>query len=370
MTNTKVAILGAGLAGLNAARLLHRAGIDFILLEAGGRPGGRILSVDAAGAPAADGFDLGPSWFWPDRQRAIAGLVRELGLESFPQNAQGYVVFERMSREAPHRLSGLRDDQQSQRLAGGSAALVDALVKALPTDRLRYGAKVVAMTLTAGGVELSVRTGDVVKETLTAEQVIVALPPRLLAATIPLDPAPYDSVLHLWNSTPTWMAPHAKVFALYDRPFWREAGFSGTAQSLVGPMAEIHDATTCSGQAALFGFVGVGAGQRAAMGEEALKAACIQQFARIFGDDAANPRATLLKDWASDSLTATPADAAPTAHAAGQAREWIAGPWQARLAFAGSETSAIEAGFLSGAVEASVEAAKLVRQRLEGMLAG
>lgn len=370
MTHTKVAILGAGLAGLNAARLLHQAGIDFTLLEARRRPGGRILSVDATGEPATDGFDLGPSWFWPDRQRAIAALVQELGLESFPQNAQGDVVFERMSREAPHRLSGLRDDQQSQRIIGGSAALIDALVKALPSDRLRYEAKVVAMTLTAGGVELTVKTRDAVEETITAEQVIVALPPRLLAATIPLDPAPVDSVLHLWNNTPTWMAPHAKVFALYDRPFWRDAGFSGTAQSLVGPMAEIHDATTQSGQAALFGFVGVGAGQRAAMGEEALKAACIQQFARIFGTEAAHPLAVLLKDWAIDPLTATSADAAPTAHVASQAQDWIIGPWQTRLAFAGSETSAIEAGFLSGAVEASVEAAKSVKRRLQGGLAG
>lgn len=366
MTHTKVAILGAGIAGLNAARLVHQAGIDFILLEARGRPGGRILSVDATGEPAADGFDLGPSWFWPDRQLAMAALVRELGLESFPQNAQGDVVFERMSREAPHRLSGLRDDQQSQRLVGGSSALVDALVKELPTGRLRHGAKVVAMTLTAGGVDLTVQRGNAIEKTITAEQVIVALPPRLLAATIPLDPDPDESVLHLWNATPTWMAPHAKVFALYDRPFWREAGFSGTAQSLVGPMAEIHDATTRSGQAALFGFVGVGAGQRAAIGEEALKAACLQQFARIFGEEAAHPRAMLLKDWAVDPLTATPADAAPTAHAADQARDWITGPWQTRLAFAGSETSAIEAGFLSGAVEASVEAATRVRQRLEG----
>jgi monoamine oxidase len=250
------------------------------------------------------------------------------------------------------------------------AALVDALVQEIPFDRLHYEAKVVAMKLAEAGVELTVKRGNAVEEEVTAEQVIVALPPRLLAATIPLDPAPDERVLQLWNTMPTWMAPHAKFFALYDRPFWREAGFSGTAQSLVGPMAEIHDATTRSGQAALFGFVGVGAGQRAAMGEEALKAACLQQLARIFGDKAAHPRATLLKDWAADPLTATPADAAPTAHAGGHAREWISGPWQARLAFAGSETSAIEAGFLSGAVEASDEAAKVVRQRLEGVLAG
>lgn len=70
MTNTQVAIIGGGLAGLNAAPRLHRTGMGFLLLEARDWLGGRILIV----------------------------------------NAEGDVVFKRMSREAPHRLSGLRQD--------------------------------------------------------------------------------------------------------------------------------------------------------------------------------------------------------------------------------------------------------------------
>ena len=60
-----VLIIGGGLAGLTAARLLHHAGIGFQLLEARDRLGGRILSTDASGEVSDDGFDLGPSWFWP-----------------------------------------------------------------------------------------------------------------------------------------------------------------------------------------------------------------------------------------------------------------------------------------------------------------
>lgn len=362
MTSTKVAILGAGLAGLHAARRLQQAGVDFVLLEARNRPGGRILSVDEKGEPAADGFDVGPSWFWPDRQPSIAALVRELGLESFAQNATGDVAFERMSREPPHRLAGLRDDQQSQRIVGGSAALVDALVREIPRDRLNLDTQVVAMKMTETGVELTVKR-DAAEGILVAQQVIAAIPPRLLAATVQLNPAPDPEILHLWKSTPTWMAPHAKFFALYDRPFWREAGFSGTAQSLVGPLVEIHDATTRSGQAALFGFIGAGAGQRAALGEKALKAACLQQLERIFGPEARTPVATLLKDWAADPFTATPEDAAPTGHGASFGQDWISGPWARRLLLAGSETSHVEAGFLAGAVEAADRAVSVV---LEG----
>lgn len=362
--NTQVVIIGGGLAGLNAARLLHRAGLDFMLLEARERPGGRVLTVNAGGRPDEDGFDLGPSWFWPDRQPAIGTLVRELGLESFPQNAEGDVVFERMLREAPHRLSGLRQDEQSLRLAGGSGALIRALVTDLPPDRLRFGAQVFKMHLAEAAVEVTVQRNDGRREIVNAGQVIAALPPRLLAATVRLEPSPEPETLRLWQDTPTWMAPHAKFFALYDRPFWREAGMSGTAQSFVGPLAEIHDATTDSGRAALFGFLGVEARQRSVLGEEALTSACLGQLARLFGTEAASPKATLLKDWAVDPLTATPEDVTAAAHFPGAARAWVVGPWQGRLTLAGSEVSAIEAGFLSGAVMASADAVEVARERL------
>jgi monoamine oxidase len=160
------------------------------------------------------------------------------------------------------------------------------------------------------------------------------------------------------------MAPHAKFFAVYDQPFWREAGLSGTAQSMVGPMPEIHDATTASGQAALFGFLGVGADQRAALGEDALTRACLDQLARLFGADARHPRATLFKDWAADPLTATAADRVATGHPVPDLAPWVSGPWQARLALAGSETSPSEPGYLAGAVVAAARAVADTVQKL------
>ncbi len=39
---TDVIVVGAGLAGLAAARDLHRAGVDVLVLEARDRPGGRV----------------------------------------------------------------------------------------------------------------------------------------------------------------------------------------------------------------------------------------------------------------------------------------------------------------------------------------
>ena len=124
------------------------------------------------------------------------------------------------------------------------------------------------MALGDGEVTVTISRADGSNHSLAAEQAIAAIPPRLLEATVSFTPAMESAVARRWRETATWMAPHAKFFALYDRPFWREVGLSGTAQSMVGPLVEIHDATTASGTAALFGFLGVDANQRASVGEE------------------------------------------------------------------------------------------------------
>lgn len=356
MSRTPVAIVGAGLAGLLAARLLRAAKVDFILLEARDRPGGRILTVDAAGRPADDGFDLGPSWYWPRLQPAIATLVAELGLRAFGQNSDGDVIFERMSREGPQRYHGGAEEPLSFRLAGGTGALVAALTRDLPREHVRLGARVAAMALDGDGVRLTVHDADGRTASRAADHVIAALPPRLLEATVAFTPAQDPATAHRWRETPTWMAPHAKFFALYDRPFWREAGLSGTAQSMVGPMPEMHDATTASGQAALFGFLGIGVEQRATLGEEALTHACLDQLARLFGPDARRPHATLLKDWAADPLTAAPADRVAGGHPVPDSAPWVTGRWQDHLTLGGSEASPSEPGYLAGAVVAAARA--------------
>ncbi|MDU6080292.1 MAG: FAD/NAD(P)-binding protein, partial [Pantoea sp.] len=129
-----VVIIGGGVAGLNAARLLHRAGVDFALFEARDRLGGRVLSANQEGEPAEKGFDLGASWFWPRTQLPLRDLVNELGLETFPQYSEGDVIFHRMSRELPRRFSVAHDQPEPEalRLAGGNYALISALAATLP----------------------------------------------------------------------------------------------------------------------------------------------------------------------------------------------------------------------------------------------
>ncbi len=361
---TDVAVIGGGLAGLHTCRLLQAAGVDFVLLEARDRLGGRILSVDETGQPSDNGFDLGPSWYWPAIQPGIGRLVEELGLAAFGQNSEGDVIFERISREPAQRYRGAVSGQYSMRLAGGTGALVQALSRSLPPSRVLRSARVMAMVLKADAVVLTIARGDGRVDELTAERVIAALPPRLLEASVLFTPALEAATAHRWRSTPTWMAPHAKFFALYDRPFWRTAGLSGTAQSMVGPMLEMHDATTASGGAALFGFLGLAAEQRAALGESEITRLCVDQLARLFGADARTPRATLLKDWAADPFTATAADRGFGGSIVPDGRPWVTGAWRNRLALAGSEVSPADAGYLAGAVEAGTLAVEETLRRL------
>src|SRR5689334_17362678 len=63
---TRVAIVGAGLAGLNAARTLVDHDIEVVLIEASGRIGGRARTEYA---PDNTPFDLGPEFVHGDPEK-------------------------------------------------------------------------------------------------------------------------------------------------------------------------------------------------------------------------------------------------------------------------------------------------------------
>ena len=54
-------------------------------------------------------------------------------------------------------------------------------------------------------------------------QIALAIPPRL-AGDIAYSLALPEKTQQLLDSTPTWMAGHAKFLVVYDEPFWRELG--------------------------------------------------------------------------------------------------------------------------------------------------
>lgn len=356
MNSARVLIIGAGLAGLYAAWRLQQAGChDYVLLEARDRPGGRILSPHSRGnAPAASRIDLGPTWFWPAHQRAFAALLRTLDLPAFEQHHAGDVLVERVAGHPAQRFAGSIGMAGSMRLAGGMAALVDALQAGIDQTRLHFGTRVRRIEALDHALQLEIEQAEGEVGHWRAQQVLLALPPRLAATRLRFEPALPAGLLSEWQATPTWMAPHAKYVAVFESPFWRARGLSGTAQSGVGPLAEIHDASLPDGDAALFGFIGVPARARRGVSEVALRDACRHQLVRLFGSDAAAPAAEFLKDWAADPLTADAADLDAAAHhAEAPAAEVREQPWASRLIGIGSEWSAEFPGYLAGAIDAA-----------------
>lgn len=360
MHSARIVIVGAGLSGLYAAWLLQQRGErDWLVLEARDVPGGRIASFGApaaADAPALppDRFDLGPAWFWPDYQPELGRLIHELGLQGFAQHEAGDMVVERGAGEAPVRMRGYANVPPSMRLLGGMGALIDALRRALPAERIVTGQAVRRLRRLGQGIELDSEDANGRATTWQAGQVLLALPPRLIASGLAFSPPLPQALSAEWRATATWMAPHAKYIAVYERPFWREQGLSGEARSMIGPLGEIHDASMPGGSAALFGFFAVPAAARQRVSDSVLRQHCRAQFARLFGPQATTPVADTIKDWAQDPFTATPDDwQGGGQHPHAPAPTAASGPWRGCLTGIASEWSPQFPGYLAGAVEAA-----------------
>jgi monoamine oxidase len=85
-----VVVVGAGLAGLSAARALAAQGSSVVVLEARDRVGGRLLNHDIGDGKVAE---VGGQWIGPT-QEALAALARQLGVETFPTHAAGHNLIE------------------------------------------------------------------------------------------------------------------------------------------------------------------------------------------------------------------------------------------------------------------------------------
>ena len=90
MKDADVVVVGAGLAGLAAARALTAQGASVAVLEARDRVGGRTLNHEIGDGKVVE---VGGQWIGPTQDR-LAALARELGVETFPTYAQGHNLLE------------------------------------------------------------------------------------------------------------------------------------------------------------------------------------------------------------------------------------------------------------------------------------
>jgi putrescine oxidase len=130
LIETDVVVVGAGVAGLAAARALVAEGREVVVLEARDRVGGRLWNTEIGG----EANELGGEWIAPYQSRMHA-LLGELGIELFPAYRDGDDVYVGEDGRA-HRFgageSGL--SAQEERELKEADAKLDALAKELDPE--------------------------------------------------------------------------------------------------------------------------------------------------------------------------------------------------------------------------------------------
>ena len=116
-------VVGAGLAGLVAARELRRAGLEAVVLEAQDRVGGRTLNHRFGDGTVVE---VGGQWVGPTQDRLIA-LAAELGVDTYPSWDEGEHLL--------HRAGGLTR-YRGETFGLPAATLVDLGIAQLRIDRL------------------------------------------------------------------------------------------------------------------------------------------------------------------------------------------------------------------------------------------
>ncbi len=107
--HTEVVIVGAGFAGLSAARMLMRQGKKVAVLEARDRVGGRVKAAKIAGRA----IDAGGMWVGPTQTRLL-DLIKEYGLHTVPQFETGNNIAELGGKRLTARGEALGFDSETQ----------------------------------------------------------------------------------------------------------------------------------------------------------------------------------------------------------------------------------------------------------------
>ncbi len=166
--------------------------------------------------------------------------------------------------------------------------LGDDVVLNAPVRTVRWGAE--GVTVEADGV------------TVTARRVVIALAPPLYSRISFEPPLPrLQQQMHQHLS----MGFVIKVHAVYDRPFWREAGLSGTAFSPYELSHEAYDNTNHGdARGTLVGFVSDrNADDLFALSADERKARILESLSHYYGPEALTPEVYYESDWGTEEWT-------------------------------------------------------------------
>lgn len=254
---------------------------------------------------------------------------------------------------------------QEQRFAGGAQRMALRLADELG-DRVVLDAPVVGVAHDASGVTVTAdrRGPDGTRSPwrVGARRLVVAMPPAV-HGRIAFDPPLPGARDQLAQRSP--MGSVTKVHAVYDRPFWRDAGLSGQVVADSGLLrATFDDSPEDGSHGVLMGFI-AGPADRAseAGGPEGRREACLGELARAFGPGAARPVEFTEQRWSAEPFTR----GGPVAclgpgvlTGCGPSLREPVGP----IHWAGTETASVWSGYIEGALESGERVATEVATAL------
>ncbi|MGH2857143.1 MAG: flavin monoamine oxidase family protein, partial [Solirubrobacteraceae bacterium] len=200
--------------------------------------------------------------------------------------------------------------------------------------------------------------------TVDARRVVVAIPPTLAGR---ID---YDPILPFQRDQLTQrfgQGTLTKVAAVYDRPFWREQGLTGSAVATGFPISVTFDDSPPGGRpGVVFGFVGGDSARRyARLSARDRRGAVLDQLQALFGPRARRPTAFFETAWSDQRWTRGCPVGIPAVGALVAYGPWLREP-AGRIHWAGTETAAYWNGYMDGAVSSGERVAAEVDASLPG----
>lgn len=353
-----VIIVGAGLSGLTAAYYLKKEGINALVLEARERSGGRIFTAFASGNYTA--VEMGATWF-TNQHTSFIHLLKELRIPLFKQFQKGLSVFD-LYPNPPQLFDMDGNGEPSYRVSGGTSTVIKALVDAIGRDKILLNSPVKEVLEQKGHIEITTING----EKFTCKNLVFTLPPNLIVAQkISFNPELPAALISTMENTHTWMGNAIKFAMEYSSPFWREKGFSGTVLSQSGIAQEVYD--HCNYEENLFALKGFLSADAADLMKEEREALVVKQLTRLLGEDAGNHLSYTEKIWENDQYTYANYRTPLLPHQYNGHPLYAEAFMNGRLYFAGTETSSHYGGYMEGAVQSGLTAAKNILNKKDSL---
>jgi monoamine oxidase len=337
-----ILIIGAGLTGLTLAYFLQKRNISVKIIEARERVGGRIYTKEQTNTTSQE---MGATWL-NKQHTSLWTLLNELNLRTFEQLMDKDAIYEPSSMSPPQLVELPPNNDPSFRIVGGSSQLIQALRDRLDPESFHLGEFVQGIEGVEGGVRVSTN-----KQTWTVSKVISTLPPYLFYKKIAVQPILPSSLTGIMEETHTWMGESIKVSLTYEKPFWRDAGKSGTIFSNVGPVPEMYDHSNAEDtKFALKGFLN---GSYFSVSKEERLERILAQLTKYFGTVVQNFLTYEEVVWQKEPFTFAPYTSPMIPHRNNGHSVYQVPYLDGKLWIAGSETARRAPGYMEGAVQSA-----------------